>query len=178
MIFAVDVNYREDRAVAAGVLFDYWESTEPTLAKVVEIEISEVEQYEPGKFYKRELPCILKLLTELEDLPEYIIIDGYVYLNHQNKAGLGKHLYDALKQKTVVIGVAKSRYKDTPSGTEVWRGSSQRPLYIDAVGMGETEAKQLITKMHGKNRIPTLIKRADQLSKQTANNLTDLLRGL
>jgi deoxyribonuclease V len=165
MIFAVDVDYREDRAVAAGVLFDSWESTEPTLTKVVEI--SEVEQYEPGNFYKRELPCILKLLTELDELPEYIIIDGYVYLNRQNKAGLGKHLYDELKQKSVVIGVAKSRYKDTPSGTEVWRGSSQKPLYINAVGMSEIEAKQLITKMHGKNRIPTLIKKANQLSKQT-----------
>ena len=46
---------------------------------------------EPGQFYKRELPCILELLKQVNPLPNYIVIDGYVYLGGDEKPGLGKH---------------------------------------------------------------------------------------
>jgi deoxyribonuclease V len=163
MILAIDVDYREDKAFAAGVLFEQWEAAEPTLTVVVQI--SEVEDYQPGSFYKRELPCILKLLMELEQLPDYIVIDGYVYLDKYGKCGLGKYLYDALQEQSVVIGVAKSRFKDTPTDWEVYRGDSQRPLYVNAVGTSNAEAKDLILKMYGEHRIPVLLKMADYLSK-------------
>ncbi len=126
-----------------------------------------VAEYEPGQFYKRELPCVLALLQQLEQLPEFIVIDGYVYLDGNQRPGFGKHLYEALAGKSVIIGVAKSRFKDTPAETEIFRGGSKRALYVTAVGISAAEAKGFIMRVHGEHRIPTLLKRVDQLSKRT-----------
>ena len=79
---------------------------------------------------------------------------------------MGKHLYDALHAKSVVIGVAKSRFKDTPTEAEIFRGRSRRALYVTAVGISAAEANGFIVRMHGEHRIPTLLKRVDQLSKR------------
>ena len=166
MILAVDVDYREDKAIAAGVLFRNWEDREPVQELLSEI--LAVAEYEPGQFYKRELPCVLALLQQLEQLPEFIVIDGYVYLDGNQKPGFGKHLYETLNGKSAIIGVAKSRFKDTPAETEVFRGGSKRALYVTAVGIDETKAKGFIMQMHGAHRIPTILKRVDQLSKRFA----------
>ncbi len=164
MILAVDVDYRESKAVAAGVLFQNWKDPEPCAELVAPIVA--VAEYEPGQFYKRELPCVLELLQQLEQLPEFIVIDGYVYLDGNKKPGFGKHLYEALDKKPVIIGVAKSRFKGTPAEAEIFRGGSKRALYVTAVGISETEAKGFIMRMHGEHRIPTILKRVDQLSKR------------
>ncbi len=118
MILAVDVDYRDDKAFAAGVLFQNWEDGEP--AQELIATILTVAEYEPGQFCKRELPCVLALLQQLEQLPEFIVIDGYVYLDGNQKPGFSKHLYEALEGKAVIIGVAKSRFKDTPAETEMF----------------------------------------------------------
>jgi deoxyribonuclease V len=165
-IFAADVGYSEEYALAAGVLFDRWQDFTPT--NQLKIPIHDIAEYEPGSFYKRELPCLLKLLDELNSLPEYIIVDGYVYLDGIQQAGLGKHLYDAIEGKSIVIGVAKTRFKDISSEFEVFRSNSQRPLYVTAIGISNEAAKSLIEKMHGQYRIPTMLKIVDRLSKQTA----------
>lgn len=164
MILAVDVDYREDKAVAAGLLFRNWEDREPIQELLAHIPT--VAEYEPGQFYKRELPCVLALLQQLKQLPEFIIIDGHVYLDGKQKPGFGKHLHDALEGMSVIIGVAKSRFKDTPAETEIFRGGSKRALYVTAAGINEAEAKGFVIRMHGEHRIPTLLKRVDQLSKQ------------
>lgn len=131
--------------------------------------IHDVEPYEPGQFYKRELPCLLELLKHLENLPEYIIVDGYVFLDDKKRPGLGKYLYDNLQGKSIVIGVAKNRFKDMSSRNELLRGTSKKPLYITAAGIDELEAKTLILKMHGEYRMPTLLKLVDYLGKQSKN---------
>jgi deoxyribonuclease V len=163
MIFVVDVDYREKEALAAGILFDKWEDCEPT--RQLTLQIDRVADYEPGQFYKRELPCILSLLEKLEVRPQYIIVDGYVCLGAAKKAGLGQHLYNALGGEIAVIGVAKSRFQDTPEATEICRGSSQRPLYVTAAGIDLTEAKNAIARMCGANRIPVMLKMVDRLSR-------------
>jgi deoxyribonuclease V len=162
-IFATDVDYREECALAAGVLFNHWQDSTPI--NQLTIPVYNIAKYEPGSFYKRELPCLLKLLNELNGLPEYIIIDGYVYLDGTQQSGLGKHLYDAIEGKSIVIGVAKTRFKDISSEFEVFRANSQRPLYVTAIGISNEEAKSLIEKMHGQYRIPTMLKLVDRLSK-------------
>lgn len=166
MILTVDVDYRDDKAIAAGLLFQNWEDSEPVRELVAPI--LTVAEYEPGQFYKRELPCVLALLQQLEQSPEFIVIDGHVYLDGNERPGFGKHLYDALEGKSVIIGVAKSRFKDTPAETEIFRGGSKRALYVTAVGIDETKAKGFIMQMHGAHRIPTILKRVDQLSKRFA----------
>ena len=96
---------------------------------------------------------------------EAIIVDGYVSLGQQAKPGLGMHLYNALTQAVPVIGVAKNKFAGTPESCEVLRGRSQKPLFVTAVGMPLETAKLSVESMHGDNRIPTVLKRVDQLCR-------------
>jgi deoxyribonuclease V len=163
MILAVDVNYRGSNAVAAGVLFQNWEDSE-SLEELI-VPISTVAEYKPGQFYRRELPGVLELLKQLDRLPEYIIIDGHVYLDGDKKPGLGKYLYDALQGSAAIIGVAKNRFRDTPSEAAVFRCGSKRALYVTAAGIEESDAQDFIMRMHGEHRLPTILRRVDQLSR-------------
>ena len=85
---------------------------------------------------------------------------------------LGARLWDALEGRVPVIGVAKSRYQGTPVETELLRGASRRPLFITALGMPLDEAKMLINRINGKHRIPTLLKRVDQLCRSRLSQFT------
>jgi hypothetical protein len=64
MILAVDVDYREDCARVAGILFRDWGDAHPATEQVVECNV--VSDYRPGEFYRRELPCIRRLLQEID----------------------------------------------------------------------------------------------------------------
>lgn len=160
MILAVDVDYKNTTAHIAGVAFTAWQDTEPLA--IYSSSLAGIENYVPGEFFKRELPCILTLLAEHSLKPECIVIDGYVYLDGVEKPGLGKHLHDALKQKISVIGVAKQPFKDIPEFCEVYRGHSKKPIYVTVEGVLLDDAKHHICSMHGKFRIPVLLKMADQ----------------
>ncbi|MBX2864681.1 MAG: endonuclease V [Leptolyngbyaceae cyanobacterium MAG.088] len=173
MILATDVQYAdpaenvlgdgESAAIAAGVLFTHWQS-EHSYRHLVR-PIHTVAPYEPGAFYKRELPCLLTLLADINIELEAIIVDGYVSLGQHQKPGLGMHLYDALSQAVPVIGVAKNKFAHTPEFCEVLRGRSQKPLFVTAVGMPLETAKLSVESMHGDNRIPTVLKKVDQLCR-------------
>ena len=164
MILAVDVNYDQKRARAAGVLFSNWIAAQP-YSKFISI-LDEVKKYIPGEFYKRELPCILKLINEHKLRPQIIIVDGYVYLDGNTKPGLGKYLFDQLNGKIPIIGVAKNPYKDITSEYEVYRGGSKRPLYVTSAGIPIIKTKNKIRSMHGKFRIPDMIRLVDQHARQ------------
>jgi deoxyribonuclease V len=164
MNLAVDVGYRDNRAWVAGILFRDWGDAHPTAERVVECEVT--SDYRPGEFFRRELPCIQRLLREIDPPVDCIVVDGYVYLGSERRPGIGKHLFDALGQQTAVIGVAKTTFRDTPDTTAVFRGQSTRPLYVTAAGIPEDLARQRIRAMQGKHRIPTLLQRADRLCRQ------------
>lgn len=159
MILAVDVDYREDEAIIAGVCFENWKDENPI--SIIRSKVANIEDYEPGQFYKRELPCILKLIKKYDLKPDVIVVDGFVTLGKESKPGLGMHLYNSLECTIPVIGVAKRHFKDTASTAELLRGESKKPLYVTAVGVNEQDAKGYIHTMHGKYRIPTLLKLVD-----------------
>ena len=159
MKLAVDVDYRFDKARVGGVFFEDWQDTQETL--LVSTIVDKIEDYVPGQFFRRELPCIEALLKEHALKPELIIIDGFVFLDGMSRAGLGKHLYDALNQKIPIIGVAKNPFKDIPKRFELLRGQSKTPLYVTATGLPQDETIAHITAMAGDYRIPTLLKKAD-----------------
>jgi deoxyribonuclease V len=95
-----------------------------------------------------------------------IIVDGFVALG--DKPGLGMHLWKSLGRRVPVIGVAKSHFRyATP--VEVLRGSSNRSLFVTAVGIDPPSAAEAIRSMHGPNRIPTQLKRADRLARIGGN---------
>ncbi len=161
MIAAFDVHYMGDgSASAAAVLFTDYGDRAPAAAFTQLL--AGAAEYTPGEFYRRELPCILALLQQIKGPPDELIIDGYVML--ANRAGLGMHLFNHFSGRVPVIGVAKSRFKDAYT-SEVFRGRSERPLFITAAGMKLKKASEKIREMHGDYRIPTMLKLADILAR-------------
>jgi len=163
MILAIDVDYREDGANIAGVSFNNWEDENE--ANIFISKLADIEEYVPGEFYKRELPCIMKLLKEHNLSPDIIIVDGFVYLDKDNYPGLGMYLYNELNQTIPIIGVAKSFFKDIPKACEIYRGESKKPLYVTNAGIDLETAKKNILSMFGKFRNPNLLKKADQMCR-------------
>lgn len=168
MKLVVDVHYNDTedgttQAQVAGVGFDTWTDAQPN--QVWLSQLAAVSAYQAGQFYQRELPCLLTLLNEHAITPECIVIDGYVFLDGHHQPGLGKHLYDALHGSTPIIGVAKKRFKDISDDYTLLRGNSQMPLFITAVGMTASTARECVANMHGQYRLPTLLKRVDQLCR-------------
>ena len=166
MILAVDVLYTDGKGIAAGVLFENWESCSPVGEYVSEMDVDEA--YVPGQFYKRELPCILRLLHEHALSPDTIIVDGYVFLDGVEKPGLGKYLYDALGGKQTIVGVAKNLFSGISSMHGILRGRSHKPLYITVIGDSLDAAKANVLSMCGEHRIPVLLKRADHLCRESS----------
>ena len=164
MILATDTHYPEQGARTAGILFRAWSDAAP--ASTLLVESDTVADYEPGSFYKRELPLIMKLLKTLSAPPEVIVIDGYVTLDEAGRKGLGSHLYDALGGEVQVIGVAKNTFKGSPHAVALLRGESLRPLYVTAAGLDKEEAAACIKAMHGEHRRPTLLMQVDGLCRR------------
>ncbi len=162
MILATDVYYIEDKAKCVGVLFGW----DDTVAKnVIEVAVNDVEPYEPGAFYKRELPCIIQLLKQIDlKTIEAIIIDGYVYIN-DNEFGLGGKLWEAIGKQIPVIGVAKNPFYTAHNIIEVIRGESNKPLYVSAVGIDVKLAAENVRLMKGIYRIPDILKQLDKTTK-------------
>src|SRR5262249_645622 len=126
----------------------------------------QVAPYEPGKFYRRELPCLLAVLRKVADPIEAIVIDGYVWLADEQSPGLGGHLFQALGSATPVIGVAKPCFRSARAARPVVRGNSRRPLWVTAAGMDLETASRHVQDLHGPYRLPTLLKRVDRLCRQ------------
>jgi len=159
----LNVDYRETAAYAAGLAFHNWSDAAPTTEKV--IPVVGVHSYQPGQFFRRELPCLLAVLRELPPVA-VVVVDGYVWLDGLSVAGLGAHLYQALAGKVAVIAVAKTRFAGAGATVEIVRGRSARPLFVTAAGMSAERAAEHVRSMHGPDRIPTLLKRADALCRR------------
>ena len=163
MIACLDVDYRETVAYAAGIAFHNWSDKTPATEKVVPV--VGVQPYQPGQFFRRELPCLLAVLRELPPVV-VVVVDGYVWLDGVSVAGLGAHLYQALEGKVAVIGVAKTRFAGAGAAVQQVRGHSNRPLFVTAAGMTAQTAAEHIRSMHGPDRIPTLLKHVDSLARR------------
>ena len=162
MIACVDVHYDAVGTVAraAVVTFDAWTAATPTARRNVMVE--HVEPYEPGAFYRRELPCVRAALAALDAQPEIVIVDGHVWLE-PGVRGLGARLLEAEPRIRTVVGVAKTRFRETPA-VEVLRGGSSAPLYVDEIGE-HVDAPRVVAAMHGAFRIPTMLKLVDRLCR-------------
>jgi len=169
MLACVDVAYHARGATAACLLWHDW--PEAIEARRVVSELAEVAPYEPGSFYRRELPCILKVLADAAsptDEIEAVVIDGYVWLSADGRPGLGAHLFEALGGRVKVVGVAKTSFRGSEFAEQVLRGGSARPLFVTAAGVEPSVAAGWIRQMAGEHRIPTLLKRVDTLCRQGA----------
>jgi deoxyribonuclease V len=165
MIVAIDVHYRESGAKVVAIGFADWTDADTGVVKTAWID--DIHAYIPGQFYKRELPCLLHILAQFDlTTVTHIIVDGNVFLDDQEQPGLGKYLFDALDALIPVIGIAKTLYNGGNRHIETLRrGASRKPLYISAIGMSLSGAIARIKQMYGNNRIPTLLKKLDRLTK-------------
>ena len=166
MILAFDTYYFDGKAKTVCLEFQEWNQS--TDFKIHTEIIDNVSEYIPGEFYKRELPCILSLLDKIDlKKAEAIVVDGFVYLDDEKKYGLGGYLYEKLNQEIPIIGVAKTNFasieKDKRS---LFRGDSQKPLYVTAIGIELDDAFRKVESMAGEFRMPTLLKEMDRLTKE------------
>lgn len=159
---SLDVHYTGTHATAACILFDGWLATAP--ARELVRQFSDVAPYEPGAFFRRELPCLTGILGQLPQPPDIVIIDGYVWLDSAGRPGLGAHLFRELGEATPVIGVAKTAFRGAPA-VQIVRGQSRTPLYVTAAGTGAGQAAENVRTMSGQHRLPDMLKRADHLCR-------------
>jgi deoxyribonuclease V len=166
MILAIDVHYKENTAKAVGALFQNWNDA-VALNHVIKY-IDAVEDYVPGAFYKRELPCILEIVKQVDlQTISYIVVDGFVVLDDTGKPGLGAYVYESIQSQVPVIGVAKSNFHQNHQHViSVLRGESLNPLYVTAVGTDLQQAADNIKSMHGDFRLPTVLKELDRITKE------------
>lgn len=155
------MHYFATHAQAACVVAGSWRDAAP-LAEYTAIHESPAD-YEPGAFFKRELPPLLAVLGKLAELPPVLVVDGYVWLD-QDRPGLGYHLQQALPQHPAVVGVAKTSFAGNRAAVAVLRGST-RPLFVTAIGVDVAAAAEHVRDMAGLYRLPDLLRRADQLAK-------------
>lgn len=165
MIAAIDVHYTDRLAGVGCILFHQWGDDTPAAEQSMRMETQ--DDYVPGEFYRRELPCLLAILDVLDDCPDCILIDGYVWLG-SDRPGLGEHLRRALGGQPCVVGVAKEPFAGNDCAEAVHRGSSRRPLFVTASGIPPSDAASLVAGMHGAFRLPTLLKHVDRLSRRVS----------
>jgi deoxyribonuclease V len=165
VIAFTDVHYSQDSARAACVLAHAWTDEAPRGS--VSVRVAPIAPYEPGAFFKRELPCLLAVL-EASPKVSHVVIDGYVWLDTKDTPGLGAHLHAALGGSIPVIGIAKTAYRGSEMATRVLRPGSAKPLFVTSIGIERELAVESVKRLHGEHRIPTLLRLVDQLSRSQA----------
>lgn len=165
MIAVLDAAYGDTASAVACVTVEDWGDAS-VLAEFTH-RAGLAADYQPGEFFKREMPLLLSVLGMLPRKPEIIVIDGYVWLGVEDRKGLGAHLFDALGGVSSVVGIAKTKFHGASYwAAEVRRGSSDSPLYVTAAGVEAGEAAIAVRRMHGEHRIPTLVAMADRLARE------------
>lgn len=167
MIACFDVHYQDDVAFAAAVLIENWNDREPQHQFVVKCH--DVEAYQPGSFYQRELKPLRAVLEAIPLPVDCFVIDAYCHLSKDESPGLGAYFHELLPGGSTVIGVAKNRFRDTTHAEATFRGSSQRPLFVTSIGIDYVTAAEYIRSMAGENRIPTILKAVDRLCRDAAS---------
>jgi len=165
MKLAMDVHFEGDTARVAAVAFDDWGAAEGT--RHYALAIAHVEKPAKGELDLRALPWLVQLLEANRLQPEAIVLDGFVHLDAQDTPALGRRLFDTLAGRAAVIGVSKSVFKgsDTPDQFCVFREDEAPPLVVTCAGIDLGAAKARVRMMHGRKRVPTLMKLAARIAK-------------
>ena len=165
MKLVMDVHMEGDAARVGAVAFDDWPAAEGT--RNYSLAIAHVEKPAKGELDLRALPWLIQLMEANGLQPEVIVLDGFVHVDAQDTPGLGRRLHDALAGRSAVIGVSKSVFKgsDTPDQFCVFREDETPPLVVTCAGIDLGAAKARVRMMHGRKRVPTLVKLAARIAK-------------
>lgn len=160
-----DVKYYDDYAIIGFVFFENHTSEIPF--KTGQFRHDKIEPYVSGEFYKRELPCLLTAIKNIDEKLSLIYIDANVWLGDRLR-GLGCYLYESLDSDIPVIGVSKTSFHNSDKQVvPVLRAQSKNPLYVSSIGIETPVAAKMVFEMHGSFRLPTMIKLADSMSRVT-----------
>ena len=165
MKLVMDYQIDGDTARVGAVAFDDWGAAEGTKNYVLRVE--HVEKPAKGELDLRALPWFIQLLEANRLQPEAIVFDGFVHLDARDTPGFGLRLHDTLGGRVPVIGVSKSLFKaaDTPDQFCIFREDETPPLVITSAGIDLGAAKARVRMMHGRKRMPTLMKLAARIAK-------------
>jgi len=163
MKLALAVHYEGEGARVAAVAFDDWAA--PEAARSYTTRIAHVEKPARGEPDLRLVAFALQLLREHGLEPEVLLIDGFVHVDARETPGPGRHLHDALAGRCAVIGVSKTPFKDAPEQFEVLREEETAPLIVTCAGIDLGAAKARLRLMHGRKRMPTLLKLVARIAK-------------
>lgn len=163
MKLAVKVVWVGDHAVAAAVAFETWDA--PEASKTYLTRIAEVDKPARGAPDLRDIAAVQQLLREHALAPELIVIDGFVHLDADGTAGPGLQLHQALGGAVAVVGVSKKAMPGGPAQFALIREEESAPLTVTCVGIDIGAAKARLRAMHGRKRLPTLMKLVARLAK-------------
>ncbi|CAN7511528.1 endonuclease V [Rhizobacter sp. LjRoot28] len=159
----VAVHWEGTQASAAAVAFDAWDAAEAT--KTFRTRIAHVDTVERGQPDLRALHCVMQLLVEHRLAPELLLIEGFVHLDAEDSPGVGQHLFQTLGGRVPVVGISKKGLVGLPAQCEVVREDEAPPLFVTCAGLDIGAAKARVRSMHGRKRVPTLMKLAARLAK-------------
>jgi len=162
MKLAVAVHFEGAQATVAAAAFDAWDAAEPMKTYVSPID--HLDKAVRGELDLREVACVMQLLREHNLAPELIVIDGFVHLDDETP-GVGQHLYQALGGAVPIVGVSKKRLPGLSAQFEVLREDEAPPLVVTCAGLDIGAAKVRLRSMHGRKRVPTLMKLVARLAK-------------
>jgi deoxyribonuclease V len=182
LIAGVDACFTKKSVVAAASLFSY-----PALEFLNDAVAKDRLRfpYVPGYLSFREGPAIIKALKKLKARPDVVLFDGQG-IAHPRFMGIASHVGVVLDIPT--IGCAKSRligefdepgqckgdwspllYKGRKIGAVVRTRSGVRPLFVSPGHRVDIKTSlDLVMQTVASYRLPEPIRRADQLSRQTA----------
>lgn len=164
IIACLDVHYERDIAYSAAVVFENWDATS-ILSEYTTYTTNTID-YDPGRFYLRELRPLINMVHCISEETDVYVIDAYCHLSGDFSPGLGSYLHEVLNSRTLIIGVAKNRFRNTTHAMELLRGNSSRPLFITSIGLQYAAAASNVGMMAGEFRIPTMIKAVDRLARE------------
>ena len=165
MIACFDVHYQQEHASAAAVVIENWSDREPSHQYTVRCD--DVAAYQAGSFYQRELKPLQQVVEKIDVPVDIYVIDAYCHLSKDRSPGLGAYFHDLLPESSIVIGVAKNRFRDTSHAIELLRGESQKPQFVTSIGVDYLTAAERIRCMAGEHRIPTILKAVDRLCRDS-----------
>jgi deoxyribonuclease V len=166
------VHYLDDGSARAAMVA-YRDRRFSQLARTRTAMVPAVEPYQPGEFFRRELPPLRAVIPPVGEL-SLLVIDGYVDLDPSGRPGLGAHVQAEFA--VPVIGVAKTAFATATHAAPVLRGRSARPLYVTAAGMTISDAALLVAEMAGRFRLPDALTAVDRLARSDSSS-SDQTRG-
>lgn len=164
MKLILTVQVEGTQATVAAAACDEWDAAEAT--KTYVLRIAQVDKPVRGELDLRAIPCVMQLLREHSLSPEILLLDGFVLLDSNETPGLGQHLHQALGGRVPVIGVSRKGLPGLTAQFEVLREDEAPPLWVTCAGIDIGAAKARLRAMHGRKRVPTLLKLVARLAKR------------